>query len=88
MKHRVFNFHDHEPRQQRKAHKCHEVEPRINEREAVEHRDLIEHVIMPQGEEPRHGLDGRIHTHHRKSETRQRETEHSPERADTHRHTE
>ena len=40
-KHRIFDFTDYEPRQQREANKSHEVKPCVDEWEPIEHRYLM-----------------------------------------------
>ena len=62
------------------------MEPGLEQGEAVEHAYLINHVVMAQGEQPRERLQRTIHAHNGEGRTCHRKTQHSPKRADTHRH--
>ena len=54
IQHCIFNFTKNKPGQQREGHECHEVEPDVDNGETVEHRCLIDHPVVTQGEQPRH----------------------------------
>ena len=77
---------DDEPGQQCEGDEAHKMEPSVDQREAVEHRNLIQHIIMTQGEEPRERLYRRVHAHHGEGGTGQREAEYTPQRTNAHRH--
>ena len=82
--HCVFNLTDNKPGEQYESYKSHQMEPRVDKRVAIKHRNLIKHVVMAQGEEPRKRLQRCVHTHHWEGGTCHRETEHTPQGTDTH----
>ena len=67
---------------------CHIVEPGYLHGVAIEDVELVDHVIVAEGEELGKGDDGLVHGHEGEGCAAGGETEHAPEGADTHGHAE